>query len=127
MPVSVTVRDVSIDGRSLEETTIHLLTETISVRELIRSRVYQEVSEYNGRRIGKWSGLVHPAEAKQTSSSPPRRIKWEIQFRKAVAAFVAGSLLILVDGRQTIDLDEVFEIGPGTDISFLRLMPLIGG
>src|SRR5689334_22319102 len=48
MPTTtITVRDETITGNSVGAFPLELLTERITVRELIRSRVYQEVQDYN--------------------------------------------------------------------------------
>ena len=50
-------------------------TERITVRELIRARVYQEVREYNLRQPEYFRGLVQPADAERTLNGfkVPRR------------------------------------------------------
>src|SRR5437764_14177437 len=47
---TITVRDETFPGRRAAELTLEFLTERVTVRELIRSRVYQEVTEYNAAR-----------------------------------------------------------------------------
>lgn len=126
---TLTVQDVALDGSTLHEMSLDLLTEHITIRELIRSRVYQEVTEFNAHRKQAWSGLVSPAPSK-TSPSPnghPERIEWEAQFQRAVRALEAGTLLIMVDARQVTDLEEQITVTPKTSVSFLRLVPLVGG
>jgi len=54
---SVTVRDETL-GEITGELTLGFLTERVTARELIRSRVYQKVSEYNARQGGVFRGLV---------------------------------------------------------------------
>ena len=57
MVTSVTVRDETL-GEITGELTLGFLTERVTARELIRSRVYQKVSEYNARQGGVFRGLV---------------------------------------------------------------------
>src|SRR5437870_3899414 len=47
MAATLTIRDESAGGKTLHELTLDILTERITVRELIRSRVYQEVQDFN--------------------------------------------------------------------------------
>ncbi len=56
-----------------------------------------------------------------------RLINWTEQYESAVAAFEKTGFLILVDDRQITDLDTEIEIRHDTAVSFLRLVPLIGG
>ena len=129
MATKLTVHDRAVDGTPLGEVTLEFLTERVSVRELIRSRVYQEVTEYNARRVSRWSGLVQPEPDSRPSDSgrKPRRVDWEAQFQRALRAFGSGTLLIIVDDGQVEDLDEEIEVGVQTSVAFLRLVPLVGG
>ena len=110
---------------------LDLLTERVTARELIRSRVHQEVSEYNARHPGVFRGLVQPTEAERVLNGDRvrggRKIDWEAQYEKALAAFQKNGFLLFVDDRQVIDLDDEVVVEPGTEVSFVRLVPLVGG
>ena len=57
MSITLTVRDETTSGDILHEFALEVLTERITVRELIRSRVYQEVQDFNlssRRSIAGW-------------------------------------------------------------------------
>jgi hypothetical protein len=131
MPTTLVVRDQSTGGKTTNELSLEFLTERIDVRELIRSRVYQEVQDFNRDQRSEFRGLVQPTDAEQTLNGfrlrSPRQINWKEQFDKAVEAFEAGRILILVDEKQVSSLDEEIELRAGTDVAFLRLMPLAGG
>lgn len=131
MTATVTVRDETTSGRSTREWSLDILSEKITVRDLIRSRVYQEVQDFNRSDRMQFRGLVQPADAETTldgyTFKVPRAIDWERQFKQAVAAFELGRVLVLVDDRQVENLDDVVLIGPKTVVSFLRLVPLVGG
>jgi hypothetical protein len=131
MSVLVKVVDELANGDSTGELTLEFLTERITVRELIRSRVYQEVQEYNARQSGLFRGLVQPTDAEQVLNGyrlrPGRKINWEHQFEKAVRAFQGNGVIVIVDDRQLEELDQVIELRPESKVSFLRLVPLIGG
>ena len=131
MATTVTVRDETTSGNATNELTLEFLTERITIRELIRSRVYQEVRDYNARASGHFRGLVQPTDAERELNGyrlrPGRTIDWEAQFERALKAFRGNGVLILVDDRQVGDLDEKIVLRPETQISFLRLVPLVGG
>jgi hypothetical protein len=121
-----------LPGRSeAAELTLEFLTEHITVRELIRSRVYQEVTEYNASRPEYFRGLVQPTDAERVLNAyrlrTRRKLDWEEQYQRALKAFAGNGIVILVDQRQVEDLDEQIELRHDTKISFLRLMPLVGG
>ncbi|MDQ3514311.1 MAG: hypothetical protein M3462_11770 [Chloroflexota bacterium] len=130
MVTSVTVRDETL-GEITGELTLGFMTERVTARELIRSRVYQEVTEYNARQGGVFRGLVRPHDAERTREGfllhCHRLINWTEQYESAVAAIEKTGFLILVDDRQITDLGTEIEIRHDAAVSFLRLVPLIGG
>ena len=128
---TVIVFDETSIGARNGALTLEFLTERVSARELIRSRVYQEVTEYNARQTGFFNGLVQPSDAERTLNGfrlqPRRRIDWQQQYAKAIPAFEGNGFLLLVGDRQLLELDEEIELRAGTEVSFLRLVPLVGG
>jgi hypothetical protein len=131
MTTTLTVRDENLNGDSLREWALEVLSERMSVRELIRSRVYQEVQDYNLQQGQEFHGLVQPEEAEKTLNGwklkKPRLIDWRRQFDRALEAFEANQILILVNDRQAEALDAEFIIGQETTVTFLRLTALVGG
>ncbi len=131
MAVKITIKDETTSGQSLGEWMLELLTEEVTVRELIRSRVYQEVKDYNAKRSHTFRGLVQPEGAEKELNGyrlkKPRQLDWEKQFEKALAAFEGNGVIVLVGDRQAESLDEEFVVTPQTEVTFLRLVPLVGG
>ncbi|MCO6045212.1 hypothetical protein NG895_14970 [Aeoliella sp. ICT_H6.2] len=133
MPATLEVYDESTTGDRGEPIVLEFLTEEITIRELIRERVYQEVQDFNLQQAQQpvFRGLVMPTDAEQTLNGyklkTKRQIDWQEQFDKATTAFEAGSILVLVNDRQADSLEERVTITPGTTVSFLKLVPLVGG
>lgn len=129
---TLTIRDETAAGRTTGQTVVQFLTETVTVRELIRSRVYQEVDDYNRRRPEAFRGLVDPTDAERTLNGeirpkPGRAIDWRAQFDRACEAFDRNGFFVLVDDKQAGSLDEAITLRPGTAVSFVKLTPLVGG
>lgn len=122
MPTTLTLRDETAMGDVVGTRTLDFLDDHITVRELITGRVKEEVREHNRARTGPFSGLVRPANAGEG-----QEIDWERQSDAALAAFTANGFFILVGDRQVESLDETIHLALGTDVSFVRLMPLVGG
>jgi len=131
MPNTLTIRDTTMSGETLQELSLDVLSEQISVRELIRSRVYQEVQDHNRRQPARFAGLIEPEGDELTLNGEkptrPRQIDWNRQLERVLQAFRNNQILILLGDRQLTDLDEEIVIGPKTEISFLRLTLLTGG
>ena len=131
--MNVLIRDESMNGETLREYSVSLPAEKITVRELIRSRIYQEVKESNAQTASKKSNSengfeIAVAERALNGSAPPSApVDWQRQFEKVADAFCTNRIMIFVDDRQVRSLDETIEISPATKISFLRLTMLMGG
>src|SRR5438477_6976444 len=131
MAATLTIRDETAGGKTLNELTLDILTEKLTVRDLIRSRVYQEVQDYNRKAPEHFRGLVQPIGAEQTLNGfklkRRRDIDWKKQFELACEAFERNGFLILIDKHQAVSLDEEIELKAGTQVSFVKLTPLVGG
>lgn len=131
MAATLTIFDEAVSGEKREALRLEFLTDRITARELIRKRVYEEVQEYNLREPEYFRGLVQPTDAERVLNGyklrQRRKIDWEQQFHKAVEAFERNGFFLLVDDRQVESLDEEIEIRLNTEVSFVRLVPLVGG
>jgi hypothetical protein len=134
MPATLTIRDETTAGSETNRFTLEFPTERITIRELIRERVYQEVQDYNREKApagGTFRGLVQPSEAEVALNGykvkAGREIDWKAQFEKACEAFVNRRVLLLVGDRQATTLEEEIELSRGLEVTFLRLVPLVGG
>lgn len=128
------IRDETATGQTVHSFPLEFESESITVRELIRERVYQEVSEYNfrsRREDGVFRGLVQPTDTERALNGfkvpKGRDIDWEKQFAQAIDAFGRNGFFIIVDDRQAEALDETIVIRPSTQVSFVKLTPLVGG
>ena len=136
MSITITVRDESLSGETLHERPLEFPAERITVRELIRERVYQEVQDFNRQEHElAFRGLVQPTDAEQVLNGARaefrlkarRQIDWKPQFEKACEAFENNGYFLLVDDRQAESLDEVLIVRNQSTISFVKLTPLVGG
>jgi hypothetical protein len=131
MVETLTIRDETLSGEALHEWALAVTTERMTVRELIRSRVYQEVQDYNLKKGQVFRGLIQPEEAEKTLNGwklkKPRLLDWKKQFDLALEAFNKNQILILINDRQAESLDEEFDLTPDTRVTFLRLTLLVGG
>ncbi len=132
MSATLTIRDETTFNLGDDHVfTLGFPTEHVTVRDLIQARVYQEVQDYNTHQPDYFRGLVQPTDAERTLNGfkirEGRRIDWEEQFERAVGAFYRNGFILLVDDRQVEDLDETIEIQPDTTVTFLKLVPLVGG
>lgn len=133
MSTMLTIRDEMAFSYNAEnfEFTISLPAEVVTARELIGERVRQEVEDYNARRPEYFRGLVQPTDAERTLNGfrvrDVRPLDWRGQYDKAIEAFYRNGFILLVDDRQVEDVDALIEVKPQTTVTFLKLIPLVGG
>jgi hypothetical protein len=136
MPITLTIRDETASGEVLNELPLEFPSERITVRELIRERVYQEVQDFNRKRDEMvFKGLVQPTDAERVLNGKRtdyrlksrREIDWKKQFEKATEAFERNGFFVLIGAKQADNLDQEVVIDHGTQVSFVRLMQLVGG
>jgi hypothetical protein len=131
MAISLTISDETSSGQKTNSMTLDCLTERMTIRELIRARIYQEVQDFNTKQPEYFRGLVQPTEAERVANgyklTGRKTINWEEQFAKALAAFERNGFFVLVGDRQAETLDEEFEVKVDTEVSFVKLVPLVGG
>lgn len=121
--------DETTSGARADAWALEIFEERLPLRELIRRRIYQEVAEYNARQPEVFRGLVQPTATERAlnGDKPARRIDWEQQYGQAVKAFGRNGFVVLVGDRQVTELDEEVDLTADTEVTFLKLVPLVGG
>lgn len=133
MQVVLNVIDEALYGQASPTAAIALKfpKNHISVRELIEARVREEVAHYRLKQPEIFSMLVQPALSERVLNGFKFKEKKPIsereQYEKALHAFDGNGFLILVDDVQVESLDQIIEIEAKTTVTFLKLVPLVGG
>lgn len=131
MPATLIIHDETASGQKTNTFTLDCLTERMTVRELIRGRIYQEVHDYNQKEPEYFQGLVEPTNAERVLNGyklkAKRKIDWEQQYKRALEAFERNGFFVLVGDKQAETLDQEFEVKVDTEVSFVKLVPLVGG
>lgn len=127
---TLTIEDRTGTGRPTGGITLPEVPDRITLRELIRLRVREEVARYNLRPQNAFQGLVQPgfkATRNGYEAARPRRIDWEAQASIAIEAFGRNGFFVLVNGKQVTDLDTELTVADTYDVGFVKLTPLVGG
>jgi hypothetical protein len=131
MLITVRIKDQSGAGRVAASMTLENISSTTTLRDLVRTRVREEVARYNAGPTPVFTGLVMPEGAQPATEGyrmeKPRRIDWERQADRAIEAFEHNGFFVLVDDRQVTELDQELDLTADSDIRFVRLVQLIGG
>ncbi len=127
----MTITDATPSGERLHTFTLDHLAERMSVREILRARIWQEVQDYHQQPAEVFQGLVAPSNAERLLNGwkmgAHRQVDWEAQFRSACTSFERNGFFILVGDHQAESLDEEFAVGVETEVQFVKLTPLVGG
>lgn len=124
-------------------TELRLVSERVSPREIIRQRVFAEVAEANERRMNtsrhtqrtrsllidldETSPEARLNPAVKRSSRPVSLLDAEAELAKALSAFAKNRFIMLFDDRQVDGLEDELTVMPGSEVTFVHLMPLKGG
>jgi hypothetical protein len=129
----------------------------VTARDLIRCRIEADVALHNAAEYARHAGeaaacaatrdapnewLVTPGAVERALNGPrgeygphpgvqaPRDISLiesEPLIAVALAAFARNGFFMIFDGRQIVDLDEALTVEHDSTVTFLRLVPLVGG
>jgi hypothetical protein len=131
MPATILVTDERPAARQKTTFTLDFLESTITAREFLRRRIYQEVQDHNTAQHVPYNGLITPSGVEttlnRTQPKAPRPIDWEAQYARALEGFQANAFVMLWNDRQVESLDEELTLTEGSNATFLKLVPLVGG
>jgi hypothetical protein len=136
MSTTLMVHDQTAAGDTIHSLPLEFPSDRITVRDLIRERVYQEVHDYNRKSEPAFRGLIQPTGSELILNGPGHGsyqrkanvpIDWKTQFDKALQAFERNGFFILIDDHQAEELEQMVVIGKGTQVSFVKLTPMVGG
>lgn len=129
--MKIQIFDAPLHGQRTSAGKVRLDPGPVTLRDLIRSRLQQEVERYNQALPETFQGLVQPEESEQILNGyrlkTKRPLDWEVQCRRAYSSFEKNGFLVLVDGKQVTELDAQFDLDEDSEIDFIKLVPLVGG
>lgn len=129
--VIVQMQDKTSNGKILNEISVHFASNKVTVKEIIETRVTEEVESYNNKLPEYFRGLVQPTDAEATLNGYKLRkhklIDTEKQVYIALDAFQKNGYFILIDNYQAESLEQVVTLKANTNINFVKLTPLVGG
>lgn len=109
---------------------LRLVSERITLRELLKRRIDEEVAELNAGGGDEIKPLVTPMdqERRLNGEKPLRRtVDPGRQLAAALEAFERNRIVVIVDHQQVLELDQPIVVTPTTEVRFLKLVPLVGG
>jgi hypothetical protein len=130
-PFTLTIKDETAAGKTTNEISVSFSSELTTVRDIINARVTAEVEHYNSKMPEYFKGLIKPSDAESTLNGfklkAKRVVNAEKQCLTALDAFEKNGFFLLIDNIQSESLDQMVVINNNTNISFIKLTPLVGG
>jgi hypothetical protein len=128
---AIAIYDETTLGDKIPSSSLNLSVDRITVRELICQRVSQEVTNYNEHKSEYFQGLIQPRDSERSLNGyklrHSRKLDLDKQIDLALAAFQTNGFILLIDDRQVDDLEAELELDESSSVSFLKLIPLVGG
>jgi hypothetical protein len=129
--MDVMIADETSAGAETARLLLQGVPSPVTLRELIKLRVREEVARHNADPVPRFNGLVRPSAAETTLNGyldeKRRRISWERQAEVAIEAFERNGFFVFVGDRQVGDLQEELTLADTDVVTFVRLVPLVGG
>lgn len=127
----ITILERSAGGGRQTEVPFEVPAQRMTLRELMRRYIHDQVEAYNSNKDGRASSWFAPAP-EETELNPVRRprrarIDPEMQCAASCAAFERNQIIVLINGVQAEDLEAEIVVSPDTKVTFLKLTPLVGG
>lgn len=117
---AVTIVDETAIGERSAPWRMEVGDGTLTLRELIRRRILQGLGRADPADP---DGLLHDG----LGAGAARRVDAQDRVVRAWEAFSRNGFVVLVDDRQVEDLDAKIDLHDGTRVTFLKLVPLVGG
>ena len=118
---TLVIRDEDCTGKLLNQFEIQLSTSVLTLRDVITERVFQEVEIY---RAGT-TALPYTLVSRETQAI--YTIDYEQERFNALRGFAENGYLVLINDRQVESLDETLSLQNAATVTFIRLVPIVGG
>jgi hypothetical protein len=131
MSIFLNINDETSSGRVTGSVRVEFKESLVTIGQLIEQRVRAEVERYNAKPGEVFQGLVQPADAEVAPGGyrqkRVRLIDADQQVAIARKAFLENGFFILIDNNQAEELEQSYLLHKDSTVSFVKLIPLVGG
>ncbi|NJL89184.1 MAG: hypothetical protein HC916_04800 [Coleofasciculaceae cyanobacterium SM2_1_6] len=129
--MTLTITDETFTGKVLHKISLNFEKELVTIEQIITQRVIKEVADYNTKLPEYFNGLIVPTHAEKSLNGYKMKDRKAIDAEKqvyiALDAFQKNGFFVLVDNHQAETLKEEVLLTSLTQLSFVKLTPLVGG
>ncbi len=133
MATTLTVLEKAPGDPDRTEFQLPIMGDKLTVRELIKTYLtHQAECSRTDEKKKKWTfaGLFSPQTDNQDCKDHPKAavpLSSNEQLEIACKAFSSNKFILLINDQQTTDLEQEIVVTPVTKVTFIRLVPLVGG
>ena len=131
IPMKILIKDETPGGETQNSFPIEIKQEYLTVKELIKIRIFEEVKRYNEKLPEYFSSLVQPTNSEVTLNGykmiEKKKVDPEVQFYHALDAFMKNGFFLILNNVQISSLEEKIKIQDNMELNFVKLTPLVGG
>lgn len=125
------IKDDTIGGETNNSFVIETDETSMTVKDLIKIRVFNEVENYNNKQPEYFRSLIQPLEAESTLNGykmvEKRKVDPEKQYYLALDAFKKNGYFLIINNKQAESLEQKIIIQDNIELQFIKLTPLVGG
>lgn len=130
--VKVIISDEKIGGKIISQIELMLESEVITLRELIFARVKKEIQEIKSNKNSSQENSFNSNAMENALNENSNKYNIEDlneiqQGKYACQSFKKNAFFVIVDNEQIEHLDQEIIFDETTKVSFIRLVPMIGG
>ena len=129
--ITLQLKDETTGGKISNSIDVVFASGMVTVKDIIEQRILAEAEAYNNKLPEYFNGLVQPTAAEQTLNGyklrENRKVDAKKQVHAALRAFENNSYFVLINNIQAESLEQMVVINSKTFISFIKLIPLVGG
>lgn len=140
MPLQIAIVEKTVGQPMREAYTLHLVSERISAKDIASAHVRAEIERLNDEtrrnrekhdRVASFLVGTH-SHATERRLNPIRKaykklLDPETEIETALQGIVDRHVIMLFDDREVEDLDTILTVTQDSTVTFLRLVPLVGG
>lgn len=134
MAFSVTFKDETLTGKLIQEISVPIGSEVMTLREIIMLRVEEEIKRREDEKHQRFMALAFEMDEKERTLNGIREKRKpgempdpEAHGYRALKAFQQNAYFVLVDDIQVENLETPLRMTDKTTVTFVKTTPLVGG
>ena len=125
------IHDEDVRGNRIHTLRVANNDESLSVGDILKRRIENEITRFNLQRPVCFFSLVQPKNSEITPRGfrlrEHRAIDWETQFQAAIEAFDKKGFIVNINGKDVQGLDDIIDTSDVVEVVMIRCMEIVAG